>query len=187
MFLGSKPPTARKAIDMYERIADKITKFVLDLLKKEKILGMALNGEARPGSKRLTKYLSKYAGRSTYDSEWVNKEIEKVCCGIGKDLGGLKTRRSGKVGPIGPIETYDSEWVNKEIRNVHPRWFQKEVSLLETVIQKMLDSNSPAHKAQATRALNNYSKKRAAEIGSTPERVAAGVKAAVTKRRQNKG
>lgn len=132
---------------MYERIADKITNFILDLLKKEKMLDMALKGEARPGSKRLTKSLSKYAGRSTYDSEWVKKEI----------------------------------------RNVRPRWFQKNVSLLEAVIQKMLDANSPAHKAQATRALNNYSKKRAAEIGSTPERIIAGVKAAVTKRRQNKG
>ena len=181
---------------MYERIADKITKFVLDLLKKEKMLDMALNGEAKPGSKRLTKSLSKYAGRSTYDSEWINKEIKRVCYGIGKDLGnkhfvfvppnGLKwqknkTQSSGRVGP----QTYDSEWVKKEIRNVHPRWFQKNVSLLETVIQKMLEANSPAHKAQATRALNNYSKKRAAEIGSTPKRVAAGVKAAVTKKRRS--
>jgi hypothetical protein len=147
MFLGSKPPTARKVIDMYERIADKITKFILDLLKKEKMLDIALKSEARPGSKRITKSLSKCAGRSTYDSEWVNKEI----------------------------------------RNVRPRWSQKNVSFLETVIQKMLDANSPSHKAHATRALNNYSKKRAAEIGSTPKRVVAGVKAAVTKRIKSKG
>jgi hypothetical protein len=59
---------------------------------------------------------------------------------------------------------------------------------LEAVVQKMLVSSiSPVHKAHATRALNNYSKKRAAEIGSTPKRVVAGVKAAVTKRIKSKG
>jgi hypothetical protein len=173
MFPRSKTPTARKAIDMYERIADKITKFVLDLLKKEKMLEMALNGEARPGSKRLTKSLSNLGNKHFIFVPPTGLKWQKN-----------KTRRSGKVGPI---ETYDSEWVNKKIRNVRPRWFQKDVSLLEIVIQKMLDANSPAHKAQATRALNKYSKKRAAEIGSTPKRVVAGVKAAVTKRIKSKG
>jgi hypothetical protein len=74
----------------------------------------------------------------------------------------------------------------KEIKKLRPRWFG-EIGSLEAVIQKMLDANSPAHKAHATRALNNYSKKRAAEIGSTPKRVVAGVKAAVTKRIKSKG
>jgi len=126
---------------MYERIADKITKFVLATLKKEKLLDMAVNGNARPGGKRIAKALSKYAGSATHD------------------LG-----------------------FSKEIREFRPKWF-RETSPLETVIQKMLDAKSPAHKAHATRALNNYSRKRAEEIGSTPERVVAGVKAAVTKRK----
>jgi|688.fasta_scaffold262948_2 hypothetical protein len=131
---------------MYERIANKITKFVLATLKKEKLLDMAVNGNARRGSKRLAKTLSKCAESVAYDSEWANKKIRN-----------LRPHRFGEVGP------------------------------LETVIQKMLDANSPAHKAHATRALNNYSKKRAAEIGSTPKRVVAGVKAAVTKRIKSKG
>jgi hypothetical protein len=75
----------------------------------------------------------------------------------------------------------------KEIKKLRPRWFG-EIGSLEAVVQKMLvASMSPAHKAHATRALNNYSKKRAAEIGSTPKRVVAGVKAAVTKRIKSKG
>lgn len=77
--------------------------------------------------------------------------------------------------------THDPKF-SKEIRRLRPHWFG-EVSPLENVIQRMLAAKSPAHKAHATRALNNYSRKRAAEIGSTPERVMAGVKAAVTKRR----
>jgi len=75
----------------------------------------------------------------------------------------------------------------KAIKKLRPRWFG-EIGSLEAVVQKMLvASMSPTHKAQATRALNNYSKKRAAEIGSTPKRVVAGVKAAVTKRIKSKG
>jgi hypothetical protein len=75
----------------------------------------------------------------------------------------------------------------KEIKKLRPRWFG-EIGSLEAVVQKMLvASMSPAHKAHATRALNNYSRKRAAEIGSTPKRVVAGVKAAVTKRIKSKG
>ena len=128
---------------MYERIAAKITKFVLAIVKKEMLLEMAVNGKSRPKNKRLSRVLSKYARPATHDVS-----------------------------------------LAKEIR---PHWFG-EVGALETVVQKMLvASMSPAHKAQATRALNNYSRKRAAEIGSTPERVAAGVKAAVTKRIKNKG
>ncbi|NDD55362.1 hypothetical protein EBZ39_16125 [bacterium] len=57
---------------------------------------------------------------------------------------------------------------------------------LDLVIHRMLNSkrnqNNPAYRAHATRALNAYSKIRALEIGSTPARVAAGVRAAVTKR-----
>ena len=45
---------------MYEQIADKITKFVLATLKKEKLLDMAANGSPRPESKTLAKALSKY-------------------------------------------------------------------------------------------------------------------------------
>jgi len=127
---------------MYEQIADKITKFVLATLKKEKLLDMVANGSPRPGSKTLAKALSKYVEHD-------------------------------------PVFASD-------IKNLRPHWFKKDISLspLETVIQRMLDANSPAHKAHATRAFKNYCHKRAAEIGSTPERVAAGVKASVTKRRQ---
>lgn len=125
---------------MYERIADKIAKFVLATLKKEKLLEMAAKGQPRPG-KRLAKTLCKHAGSSAYDPEFANKGIRKL----------------------------------------HPNWFRDDS--LETVIQRMLVANkSPAHKANATRALKNYSVKRATEIGSTPKRVAAGVKASVTKR-----
>jgi hypothetical protein len=58
---------------------------------------------------------------------------------------------------------------------------------LETVIQRMLNSidnpDNPAYRAHATMALRKYSERRAKEIGSTPNKVMAGVRAAVTKRR----
>ena len=77
--------------------------------------------------------------------------------------------------------------VNGKSRPKNKRLYVRPATI-ETVVQRMLvASMSPAHKAHATRALNNYSRKRAAEIGSTPERVAAGVKSAVTKRLKNKG
>jgi hypothetical protein len=103
---------------MYERIADKITKFVLDLLKKEKMLGMDLDGETRPGN------LSKYAGRSTYDSEWANKEIKKVF--------GYVNKKS---------KTYDPVFAN-EIKRIAPDWFvqksptpRKAINMYERMVE----------------------------------------------------
>jgi hypothetical protein len=55
---------------------------------------------------------------------------------------------------------------------------------LETVIQRMLNAHkNPAYKAHATMASRKYSERRAKEIGSTPKKVMAGVRAAVTKRK----
>lgn len=55
---------------------------------------------------------------------------------------------------------------------------------LEEVVNKLLNANTPAHKAHATRALRAYSVQRAYELGTSPARVIAGVRAAVTKRKQ---
>ena len=124
---------------MYKQLAEKITKFVINALKKEDLFEMARNGEARPN---LSRVLSNYTG-SSYDPE-----IKKIA---------------------------------------PPHWFPVSRPL-DSVVNKMLDAHkSPAHKANAAKALKNYSQTRAVEIGSTPKRVAAGVKAAVTKRRQKAG
>jgi hypothetical protein len=56
---------------------------------------------------------------------------------------------------------------------------------LEDVVNKLIKANTPAHKAHATRALKTYAVTRSLEIGSTPSRVIAGVRAVVTKRKQN--
>jgi hypothetical protein len=53
---------------------------------------------------------------------------------------------------------------------------------LGEVVNKILNAKTPAHKANATRALKTYAVVRALEIRSTPDRVIAGVRAAVTKR-----
>lgn len=52
---------------------------------------------------------------------------------------------------------------------------------LEEVVDRLIRANTPAHKAHATRALKTYAVMRALEIDSTPTRVIAGVRAAVTK------
>jgi hypothetical protein len=54
---------------------------------------------------------------------------------------------------------------------------------LTEVIDRLLRANTPAHKAHATRALKSYAVVRAIEIGSNPNAVIAGVRAAVTKRK----
>ena len=46
-------------------------------------------------------------------------------------------------------------------------------------------SKSPAHKAHATRSLKMYAVIRALETRSTPTRIIAGVRAAVTKKLRN--
>lgn len=79
----------------------------------------------------------------------------------------------------------DREFFEKEIRPLAPHWFKKTKPALsfETVIQRLLNAHkSPAYKAIATRSLRAYAEARAKEIGSTPERIAAGVKASATKR-----
>ena len=58
------------------------------------------------------------------------------------------------------------------------------VFTLENVVDRLVNAKSPAHKAHATRALKTYAVLRALEIGSTPSRVIAGVRAVVTKRKQ---
>ena len=45
MFSDQKSPVPERAINMYKRIADKITKFVLATVKKEMFLEMAVNGK----------------------------------------------------------------------------------------------------------------------------------------------
>ena len=52
---------------------------------------------------------------------------------------------------------------------------------LEEVINRLVNAKTPAYKAHATRALKSYAVLRAFEIGSTPKKVIAGVRAAVTK------
>lgn len=56
---------------------------------------------------------------------------------------------------------------------------------LKEVVQRILTAQKPAEKAHATKSLNAYSVQRAYELGSTPERVMAGVRAAVTKRKKS--
>lgn len=56
---------------------------------------------------------------------------------------------------------------------------------LEEVVNRILNANTPALKAHATRALKTYAVMRALEINSTPSAVIAGVRAAVTKRKQS--
>lgn len=56
---------------------------------------------------------------------------------------------------------------------------------LNEVVERLLKANTPAHKAHATRALKIYAVVRALEIRSTPDRVIAGVRAVVTKRKQS--
>lgn len=74
--------------------------------------------------------------------------------------------------------------LDEEIRKSKPHWYRTN-SHLEGVVQSMLAAHlNPSLKPQANRALREYSKKRAKEIKSTPKRVVAGVRAAVTKRRQ---
>ncbi len=71
----------------------------------------------------------------------------------------------------------------ERVRKRNPHWFRPDS--LEVVVRMMLEADSnPTRKAQAARALRSYSRKRAVEIRSTPKRVTAGVRAAVTKRRQ---
>ena len=84
------------------------------------------------------------------------------------------------------LSKYTGSSYDPEIRKIAPHWFP-DSRPLDAVVRKMLDARSPAQKAHATRALKNYAQKRASEIGSTPKRVTAGVRAAVTKRRQKAG
>ncbi len=55
------------------------------------------------------------------------------------------------------------------------------VFTLEDVIGRLIRAKTPAHKAHATRALKTYAVMRAIELDSTPTKVIAGVRAAVTK------
>lgn len=82
--------------------------------------------------------------------------------------------------------SHDPKFVDGEIRKSKPHWFSPDTaSSLKGLVQAMLDADkSPSHKAHANKSLRAYAKKRAAEIKSTPKRVTAGVRAAVTKRRQ---
>lgn len=92
-----------------------------------------------------------------------------------------KTKRLAK---YAGLNNYDPKFVDEEIRKSKPHWFRTSTEL-EGVVQSMLAAHiNPALKTQANKALKAYSKKRAAEIRSTPNRVVAGVRAAVTKRRQ---
>jgi len=56
---------------------------------------------------------------------------------------------------------------------------------LNEVVGRILNAKTPAHKANATRALKTYAVTRALEIRSTPDRVIAGVRAAATKRKKS--
>lgn len=135
------PKPEGKESDMYKRLAEKITKLIMDALQQEKILDMAENGEARP---KLSRSLRKYIGRNPHDPKFLEEEIRKS----------------------------------------KPHWYHTGPDL-EGVVQSMLAAHlNPSLKPQANRALKAYSKKRAKEIKSTPKRVVAGVRAAVTKRRQ---
>lgn len=129
---------------MYEKIADKIAKSVVGILKKEALLDMAKNGNRRPKGRHPFRALRKYIRSDS-----------------------------------------DREFFEKEIRPIAPHWFEKTKPPVsyETVIQRLLNAHKgPAYKANATRSLRAYAENRAKEIGSTPERIAAGVKAAATKR-----
>lgn len=59
---------------------------------------------------------------------------------------------------------------------------------IEDVVSSMLKADiNPAYKANATRRLNSYVKRRCVEINSTPAQVIAGVRAAVTKCKKKSG
>lgn len=134
------PKPEGKESDMYKRLAEKITKLIMDALQQEKLLDIAKNGEARP---KISRSLRKYIGRNPQDPE-----------------------------------------LDEEIRKSKPHLYRTGPDL-EGVVQSMLAAHlNPSLKPQANRALKAYSKKRAKEIKSTPKRVVAGVRAAVTKRRQ---
>lgn len=91
-----------------------------------------------------------------------------------------KTKRLAK---YSGRNSYDPEGA-ATIRKLKPHWLRPGTEL-ETVVRGLLNAEvSSAHKASAQKALEAYSKKRAAEIKSTPKRVVAGVRAVVTKRRQ---
>jgi hypothetical protein len=133
--------------------------------KKRQLLGMAKNGDSKPIRKRHP---------------------------LGGVLALYTTKTSG---------TYDPAFT-REIKKLAPHWFggnkadAKKIELIpgdrkaapsfETVIQRMTNAHrnpgNPAYKAHATRAIMKYAAARAAEIGSTPTRVAAGVRASFTKR-----
>lgn len=74
----------------------------------------------------------------------------------------------------------------REIRALRPHWFGRRNDALETVVERLVNAQrnpgNPALKARATRALRAYATTRAKETGSTPEAVAAGARAAATKR-----
>jgi len=164
----------KKESKMYKRLAEKITKLIIDALKKEKLLEMANDGLDRPanGKTRLRQSLSKYAKPVAYDAEFA--EMIK---------GGKVHAENGKVKIVRAKSTPQDPELAEHVRKRNPHWFRPDS--LEVVVRMMLDADSnPARKAQADRALKSYSRKRAAEIRSTPKRVTAGVRAAVTKRRQ---
>jgi hypothetical protein len=144
--------------------------------------------------------MSKHQNRSKNASprNCLSKRTQKILSELTKKLRLLKMAINGGSRPV-----YDPEF-DREIMSLRPHWFDREpkpskktVELipsnapkgktsLESVIRRVIDSeksNNPALKAHATRALRAYSFSRAEEIGSTPTRVIAGVRAAVTKRK----
>jgi hypothetical protein len=129
-------------------------------LKKFRLYEMALNGKRRPKIKghALRDALTKY---TTHDPDF-----HEVIKSLAPHWFGGKKADAKKIELVGGD--------------------RKATPSFETVIQRMTNAHrnpgNPAYKAHATRAIMKYAAARAAEIGSTPTRVAAGVRASFTKR-----
>jgi hypothetical protein len=124
-------------------------------LKKFQIYEMALNGKRRPEGKSLRDVLAKYV---SHDPEFAS-EIKSLA---------------------------PHWWGGKKADAKKTEFVPKDAPSFELVIQRMTNAlrnpGNPALKAHATRALTKYAANRAVEIGSTPTRVMAGVRASFTKR-----
>jgi hypothetical protein len=88
---------------------------------------------------------------------------------------------------------YDSKF-DAEVRSLRPHWFKKSKSsaaksnnyiTCKEVVDKLVSAVYRADKAHATRKLNAYVAQQCAITGAKPAQIIAGVKAAVTKRKQS--
>lgn len=87
---------------------------------------------------------------------------------------------------------YDSKF-DADVRSLRPHWFKKPKSSAKSnnyitckeVVDKLVSAVYRADKAHATKKLNAYVAQQCAITGAKPSQIIAGVKAAVTKRKQS--